>query len=72
MGTVDAYEVASLLATMRQAKDLKKDLLCIPLAVDGTQLIRVIVKYLKDNPKDLHNEAGWLTYTAIDAAYPCE
>lgn len=44
---------------------------CIPDKVTDTQLARVVVKWLRDNPKILNQRAVILTVMAIHDAYPC-
>ncbi len=36
------------------------------------QAIRVIVKYLKEHPEDLHHNAMLLTNLALKSAFPCK
>jgi hypothetical protein len=44
---------------------------CIPSNGDSDQLIRVVLKYLKENPATLNYPAGALVAKAIVAAFPC-
>jgi Rap1a immunity proteins len=44
---------------------------CLPHEVTHGQLIRVVMKYLKEHPKDLHSFAAWLVAAALTDAYPC-
>ncbi len=44
---------------------------CPPEGVDGEQRIRVVVKYLEDNPKVLHHNAADLIHMAFLEAFPC-
>ena len=53
-------------------KVAKSDLgYCLPKPLDGNQLIRVIVKYLEDNPAKLHTIAAPLVKAAFMEAFPC-
>ncbi len=45
---------------------------CPPREVITGQLVRVVVKYLKDHPADLHGNGGLLTLTAFREAFPCK
>ena len=38
---------------------------------DG-QTVRIVVKYLKDNPAKLHERAEWLVLDALGDAFPCK
>lgn len=46
---------------------------CLPqkgISID--QAIRIVVKYLKNHPEDLHYPARTCVYLAISKAFPCE
>lgn len=45
---------------------------CVPTEVSREQLIRVLVKYLQDNPARLHENRAILLNDAISDAFPCE
>lgn len=45
---------------------------CIPEGATLLQLVRVVVKYLQDNPKDLNKPEGNLAMKALGDAYPCQ
>lgn len=44
---------------------------CMPTGVTTGQVVRVVVKFLKDNPENLHMPAAALTIGAIRKAFPC-
>jgi len=44
---------------------------CLPEGVNTSQGIRVFVKFLKDNPDQLHLEASLLAAVAFAQAFPC-
>lgn len=46
--------------------------ICAPEGVRFQQKVDVIVKYLKDNPKNRHEDAHKLIIYAISAAWPCD
>jgi hypothetical protein len=46
-------------------------LICIPQEVTSGQLLRVVLKYLKENPSKLHLDKAIGTHTALRGAYPC-
>jgi hypothetical protein len=45
---------------------------CIPSNADSDQLVRVVLKYLNDNPATLNYPAAALVGKAIIAAFPCK
>ena len=49
----------------------KKPYVCIPDGASLGQNVRVVVKWMKEHPKDLHRRAALLIYVALLEAYPC-
>ena len=45
---------------------------CTPGTATGSQLVRIVVKYLKDNPKTLNDNRTVLVWRALLDAYPCK
>ena len=75
--------LAGVTDTLRMWEYLNKDahagklapptpLACIPDAVTRFELVKVVVKYLDDNPKELHLGYAPLVYLALWDAYPCK
>lgn len=44
---------------------------CIPEKVSNEQLVRVVVKWLSDNPARLHEDADFHVFFAFSKAFPC-
>jgi hypothetical protein len=65
----DAYisGVADAIAAEGQAHAIA----CIPVAVTGTQLRDVLIKFLHDHPEKLQLKAGLLTTRAFAEAFAC-
>jgi len=38
----------------------------------SSQIVRVVIKYLQENPQNLHKSAGSLVANALSLAFPCE
>jgi hypothetical protein len=54
-------------------EDLEKDAkFCTPKNATNAQLVRIVVKYLKDNPKLLNKDKTTLVWLALKDAYPCK
>jgi hypothetical protein len=72
-GTIDALELAQEFYS-DQAKMKLPPVLCFPAQpVPRIQGIRIVVKYLKDHPGDLHlNDSTLVTVALIGAFPPCE
>jgi hypothetical protein len=45
---------------------------CVPSNASTAQIVRIVVKYLRDNPKDLNLPAAVLVTDAIRDAFPCK
>lgn len=53
--------------------DLKNDAkFCIPADVTNGQSVRIVIKYMKDNPKLLNENRTGLIWLALKDAYPCK
>lgn len=50
-----------------------RNLFCIPKenGIPIDQLARIVVKYLRDNPSQLHQNDILLVITALETAFPC-
>ncbi|WP_343123448.1 MULTISPECIES: Rap1a/Tai family immunity protein [unclassified Lysobacter] len=50
-----------------------KALFCVPpTGVNNGQAARVVAKYLRDNPKELHQPDTFLVVMALRDAFPCQ
>jgi hypothetical protein len=45
--------------------------LCVPQKITALQLVRIVVKYLRDHPQRLHYNRGVLILSAVQEAFPC-
>jgi hypothetical protein len=48
------------------------DMLCVPPGVTLGQMARIIGKYLREHPAELHEEAHFLVYQALRRPFPCK
>jgi len=46
-------------------------LFCAPNSTTNGQAARIVVKYMRDHPEELHMPDSVLTFTALRAAFPC-
>ena len=51
---------------------VKEAKFCSPNGVTNNQLVRIVVKFLKDNPKQLNLNRTGLVWAAFQDAYPCK
>jgi hypothetical protein len=63
-GFLDAHTVASSFGGANR-------LFCGPPKVSNEQLVRVVVKYLSDNPDKLNQDPGLVTMLALAKSFPC-
>jgi len=45
---------------------------CLPRPIPVIQAVRVVVKYLKEHPEQLHEDAMGLTMAALNNSFPCK
>jgi hypothetical protein len=50
---------------------LKNALFCQPKSITSAQAARIVVKYLRDHPEELHQPGSILAYVALSEAFPC-
>jgi hypothetical protein len=67
IGFSDGYMIGDLDSGRSQDKNF-----CLPKGIQGAQKIRVVEKYLKDNPNSLHHGAGILIILALEENFPCD
>jgi hypothetical protein len=72
-GECSGFVEGVVASTFFYSNDLKKDeKFCVPGTVTYSQSVRVVVKYLKDNPKQLNKSRTGLVWAALKDAYPCK
>jgi hypothetical protein len=70
-GALDALFVDNTLGVKRGNKDGELKYPCFPPNVTNDQKIKVVIKYLADNPAELHSLANMLILRSMNAAFPC-
>jgi len=56
----------------RYSRDNKSVDFCVPEGVNAGQNTRVVLKYLRENPSELHAHTAVLVRRALIQAYPCK
>ncbi len=69
-GVIDAAGIINLSA--EQKSYTRQNLYCVPVEVSTVQATRVVVKYLKGHPEDLHLRDSRLIVSAFAEAFPCK
>jgi Ssp1 endopeptidase immunity protein Rap1a len=44
---------------------------CVPDAADNEQMIRITLKYIRNNPEEAHKTTAVLIVEAVRVAFPC-
>jgi len=53
--------------------EIMESVWCVPkVGIMGSQISRVVAKYLKEHPEELHFRASLLVVLALTEAFPCE
>ena len=75
-GVTDGIKVATQVNERVNGKPLNLGewggMFCIPDGVKVGQMLRVVVKYLRDHPEELHNDSAELVVAAFLTAFPCK
>ncbi|MBZ5539149.1 MAG: hypothetical protein LAN61_01385 [Acidobacteriia bacterium] len=72
LGVVDGY--AETEAAEKARLHFSSPLICFPKEgfMPTPQVVRIVVKYLRENPKNLRDHAALLVLLALQEAYPCK
>ncbi len=72
MGYVVGFKDALYVNQIAEEKNSKKSLVCLPYNNLNNELaVRVVLKYIKDNPKLLSKPREGLVFNAFYYAFPC-
>jgi hypothetical protein len=69
-GFTEGVYYEAMYATAK-GKQVAPEAFCIPDDVEHGQLIRVILKHIRDNPENAHKRTSVLIIKALGKAYPC-
>jgi len=69
-GVIDAGNIINSSAEPRDYT--KQNLYCVPSKVSTIQATRVVVKFLKAHPEDLHQRCTSLIVLALMESFPCK
>ena len=77
-GEADVFTAGTCLGYLRATNDMYEIMakdsertICIPPGISGKQLIRIVVKYLREHPERLQNIASLLVFEAFQESFPC-
>jgi hypothetical protein len=69
-GFVQGVEVGNT-TTRVQAKQPVVMPFCRPNGVENAQLVRIVLKYIRENPEDAHQDTMLVAMWALQRAFPC-
>jgi Rap1a immunity proteins len=70
-GFVQGVEIGNT-ATMLQLKPTPVPLpFCRPEGVETGQLVKIVLKYIRENPEDAHHDTMMIALWAFQKAFPC-
>jgi len=70
-GFVNGVEFEAGYAEAQAGRKLHKPF-CRPDDTENGQLIRIVLKYIRDNPEEAHHQTAVLVMNALAKAYPCK
>ncbi len=69
--TCHAYILGVIDTVVAEEKELKRNLVCMPPALDAQKAVDVAIRYLQQNPAERPYVAATTVSVALFEAYPC-
>jgi hypothetical protein len=69
-GFIDGVRFGTAYAEDKAGKKVPS-LLCFPDEVENGQITKILLKYIRENPKEAHQRTAVLLAIALQQAYPC-
>jgi hypothetical protein len=70
-GVVRGAELGSAVTRVQAKQTTLPKLFCRPDDVENVQLVRIVLKYIRENPENANQETALLIMKALREAYPC-
>ena len=70
-GFVDGVETGNLTTTVQMKPTTVPQPFCRPEGVENGQLVKIVLKYIRENPEDAHHSTGLVAMWAFQKAFPC-
>lgn len=67
----DSMDFGICMGYIEGVADSMESSICISPDVEAGQLIKATIKWLNDNPNQLHHDAATLVFSALVDAFPC-
>ncbi len=73
LGYIDgAADFAAMGEMWSKEHNYKQAFLCVPVKAERRQLVRVVVRYMNEHPKELHKDKAEIVALAFSQAFHCE
>lgn len=70
-GFVDGVETGQTATRVQTKQDNLPRPFCRPDNVETAQLVRIVLKYIRENPEDAHHPTGLIALWAFQKSFPC-
>ena len=70
-GFVQGVEIASTTVKVQNKMPTLPEPFCRPDHTESQQLVRIVLKYVRDNPEDAHRDTMFVAMWAFQKAFPC-
>ena len=71
LGVTDVQLGQQSMVDKNTLKPVNKKFVCVDDSIPATELVLVYLKYMDDHPADLHKDAVFTVWNAINQAYHC-
>jgi hypothetical protein len=71
-GFVDGVETGNILTMVQLRPTTVPKPFCRPDGVENAQLVKIVLKYVRENPEDAHHPTGNVALWAFQKAFPCK
>ncbi len=70
-GFVQGAEIGSTTTRVQQKQPALPQPFCRPDNVETAQLVKIVLKYVRENPEDAHQDTMLVAMWALQKAFPC-
>jgi len=70
-GFVEGVEIGHTATTVQTKQENLPRPFCRPDNVETAQLVKIVLKYIRENPEDAHQPTGLVALWAFQKSFPC-
>jgi hypothetical protein len=71
VGIVDGVETGNLTTMIQMRPTTVPKSFCRPDSVENGQLVKIVLKYVRENPEEAHQPTRFVALWAFQKAFPC-